>query len=537
MRSLRLRPIVVAASKSPRIMRCRMWGIIGVAVLLLSLQAGAADWPQWGGSCGKNMAADEEGLPESFVRGKMDLRTGTVNTQTAKNVIWGRKVCRSTYSTPVVAGGKVFLCGQADPGGIIACMDEKTGKLLWQWRGGPSAHNFGICSTPVVEGNRLYIVNQGCVAMCLDVNGEPDGPDDRKARVLWTFDMKKTFNTEPADVHCGSCVIDGSLLYVPTSNGIDPLGERGKKMFVYTDEPGSKRGRVIVDDPGVYRTVSPDCPNVVVFEKETGRLVATDDTPIAESLFKGQWSSLSTGTPSGQRLVFYGGGDGRCYAFGSLATAPQQPVKLKTVWSFDCNPAEYKVFGDMPKIVHYYRGDTRWGGTLNENDGTFVGMSEIIGTPVFYKNRIYVAIGRDSSMGRGRGALQCIDATKTGDITKTGKIWTYQGLDRTSSTVSIADGLVYVADVAGRLHCVDAETGRGYWIHETKTKHLLGSTFVADGKVYMPTQKGLFVLAADKEEKLLARISLGAPVYSSPVAANGALYVVSSKGWIWAVKK
>ncbi|NQT39436.1 MAG: PQQ-binding-like beta-propeller repeat protein, partial [Planctomycetes bacterium] len=335
--------------------------------------------------------------------------------------------------------------------------------------------------------------------------------------------------------HCGSCVIDGSLLYVPTSNGIDPLGERRHKMFVYTNEAGSKRGRIIVDDPDVYRTVSPDCPNVAVFEKETGRLVATDDTPIAENLLKGQWSSFSAGVVGDRGLIFYGGGDGRCYAFESLAAAPRQPGKLKTVWSFDCNPAEYKVFGDMPPIVHYYRGDTRWGGTLNENDGTFVGTSEIIGTPVLYKNRIYVAIGRDSSMGRGRGALQCIDATKTGDITGTGRIWTYQGLDRTSSTVSIADGLVYVADVAGRLHCVDAETGHGYWIHETNADHLLGSTLVADGKVYMPTQKGLYVLAAGKEERLLDRIYLGAPIHSTPVAANGTLYVVSSKGWIWAV--
>jgi outer membrane protein assembly factor BamB len=234
-------------------------------------------------------------------------------------------------------------------------------------------------------------------------------------------------------------------------------------------------------------------------------------------------------------LVFYGGGDGRCYAFESLATVPEQPVKLKTVWSYDCNPAEYKVFGDLPMIVHYYRGDSRWGGTLNKNDGTFAGMGEIIGTPVFYENRVYVAIGRDSAMGRGRGALQCIDATKTGEITDSGKIWTYQGLDWTCSTVSIADGLVYVSDGVGRLHCLDADTGHCYWIHETNSKSVLGSTLVADGKVYMPTPKGLFVLAAGKQQRLLDRVSLGAPVHSSPVAANGTLYVVSRKGWIWAV--
>ncbi len=505
------------------------------AVLLFWTEASAADWPQWGGTCSKNMAADETPLPESFVPGRKDTRTGVVDMETARNVKWARGVCLSTYSTPVIAGGKVFICGYDKPGGVIVCRDEETGNVVWRWQGGPAAHGFGICSTPIVENDRLYVVNQGCVVMCLDVNGEPDGPDGRKARVLWTFDMKEAFHTEPADVHCGSCVIDGELLYVPTSNGIDPLGDRQYKMFAYTNEPGSKGGRVIVDDPEVYNTVSPDCPNVVVLEKESGRLVGADDAPIAKNLLKGQWSSFAAGTVGGRRLVFYGGGDGRCYAFQSLATVPRQPVKLTTAWSFDCNPAEYKVFGDMPLIVHYYRGDTRWGGALNENHGAFLGMSEIIGTPVLYKNRIYVAIGRDCSMGRGRGALQCIDAAKAGDITDSGRIWTYQGLDRSCSTVSIADGLVYIADVAGRLHCVDAETGDAYWVHETKSKHLLGSTLVADGKVYMPTARGLFVLAAGKEERLLGRISLGAPIHSTPVAANGTLYVLSSKGWIWAV--
>ena len=120
-----------------------------------------------------------------------------------------------------------------------------------------------------------------------------------------------------------------------------------------------------------------------------------------------------------------------------------------------------------------------------------------------------MAIGRDPEHGRGRGALHCIDATGTGDITKTGKIWTYQGLDRTLSTASVSDGLVYLSDVGGRLHCLDQETGACHWIHDTHCE-VWGSTLVADGKVYMPTSKGLWVLATGRELKVLGRISLGA---------------------------
>ena len=92
-----------------------------------------------------------------------------------------------------------------------------------------------------------------------------------------------------------------------------------------------------------YRKIpSPNAPNLIVLEKNTGRLVATDDAPITKHLLHGQWSSVSLGTVGGRKLIFFGGGDGRCYAFEALRSVPRKPVKLKTVWSCDCIPEEYK---------------------------------------------------------------------------------------------------------------------------------------------------------------------------------------------------
>jgi outer membrane protein assembly factor BamB len=269
-------------------------------------------------------------------------------------------------------------------------------------------------------------------------------------------------------------------------------------------------------------------------DKHTGRLVATDDAPVASRLFHGQWSSLALGTVAGRKLLLFGAGDGFCYAFETLSCAPEKPVKLKTVWFFDCNPPEYKNLGNLDWVTHYCMGDKRWGN--NNNDGSFVGTSEIVGTPVLVNNRVYVALGRDPEHGRGRGALHCIDATKTGDITQTGKVWTYQGLDRTLSTASVANGLVYLCDVAGRLHCLDADTGQCYWVHEANSQ-VWGSTLVADGKVYFPTTKNLVVLAASKNKNVLGQVNIGAPIYASPVAANGTVYVASKTGWLWAVSQ
>ena len=95
--------------------------------------------------------------------------------------------------------------------------------------------------------------------------------------------------------------------------------------------------------------------------------------------------------------------------------------------------------------------------------------------------------------------------------------------------------MLYIADVGGRLHCLDAETGEVYWVHETQAG-VWSSTLVADGKIYLPTLKHLWVLAAGNEKKVLSQINLGAPMYASPVVADSTLYV-GSKTYLWAVRK
>ena len=108
------------------------------------------------------------------------------------------------------------------------------------------------------------------------------------------------------------------------------------------------------------------------------------------------------------------------------------------------------------------------------------------------------------------------------------------GCPREFATVSVSDGLLYLSDVGGRLHCLDAETGKCYWVHEGNNCWAIGSPLVADGKVYMPTDKCLWILAAGKERKVLNRVNLGSAMWATPVAANGTLYI-ASKNFLWAV--
>ncbi|MGA2067112.1 MAG: PQQ-binding-like beta-propeller repeat protein [Thermoguttaceae bacterium] len=503
---------------------------LGIAVVLAA-PARAKDWPQWCGSDGKNMVSDEKGLPDSFVPGKK-LPNGWIDPATARGVKWGVKLGDALYSTPSISGGKVFVGGVQSQDGIFACLDEATGKLLWQWRAPPrkvpaSIGGFsigisgipaqmGVCSSAAVEGQRVYFVSNRFEVLCLDAAARPPDPEAGKPRVVWSLDMFDKLGVFPCDAANGSPLVDGDLVYVQTSNGVD--------RNTFADASKEKNRKF----------PAPAAPNLIVLDKHSGRLVATDGTRISDRLLHGQWSSPALGRVGDRKLVFFGGGDGRCYAFEALGAVPREPVRLKTVWSCDCIPPEYKRTDGLDWITRYCLGDKRVKNTWNKHDGNFVGESEIVATPVFVANRIYVAIGRDPEHGRGRGALYAIDATQSGDITRTGKLWTYQGLDRTLSTASVAGGLVYVSDVGGRLHCLDAETGHCYWIHDTQCQ-VWGSTLVADGKVYMPTPKGLWVLSAGKELRVLDKINLGAKVLASPVVANGTLYVAVTNGWLYAV--
>src|SRR5439155_1675613 len=60
---------------------------------------------------------------------------------------------------------------------------------------------------------------------------------------------------------------------------------------------------------------------------------------------------------------------------------------------------------------------------------------------------------------------------------------------RTLSTAAIHDGLVYIAELAGYLHCLDAKTGEQYWVHNVRSP-IWCSPYWVDGKVYQGSDGG-----------------------------------------------
>jgi outer membrane protein assembly factor BamB len=494
------------------------------------------------------MVSLEKGLPSNFHPGKKIRRRQqvTFEARTGNNIKWISQLGGKTYSSPVIADGRLYIGTNDDildddrfeqtQGGLLRCLNAEDGSLIWQLvvprldvprAMSPNddsalvsedfdALDLGICSTPTVDGDRVYVVSNRCEVLCLDVAGQAngnDGPFKNEAiystdgimiplrpgdgDILWRFDMLRDIPNFPHDAANCCILVHGDYLYVGTANGVS-----------------------------FEKVVRPEAPALIVLDKHTGELVARDDTFIAPNLFHGQWSSPSLATVNGKDLVIYGGGDGRCYAFEALMDKPTVPGYLNEIWSFDANPERYRKI--CPTTGDYW--DVAVRGRRGEfPDGKVISPSEIIATPVVHDNRVYVTIGQDPLHGRGSGALSCYDATLTGDITKTGLVWQYTDIGRSMATVSIMDGVLYIAETRGKVHCLDAVTGKLYWVAEINAD-TWGSTLVADGKIYIGTRRGLTVLTAGREGgKHLADVKLSTRVPASPVVANGVLYVTSRR--------
>lgn len=511
------------------------------------LLANPGDWTQWGGSDDRNMVSHAEHLPAEFELGRTSQDSAgryAVDMSTTRNVRWAARLGSQTYGNPTVSGGKVFVgtndASVGDPrfkrtkGGVVLCLSETTGEPVWQlpiprFRTSNRSFNFddgdyGVCSSPTVEGNRVYLVSNRGAVLCLDVEGMANGNDgpftgepafmtdgehpDTEIRstdgdIIWRYDMVKELPSWPQDASSCSVLLHKDWLVVGTANGVD----RSHSHVPY-----------------------PDAPSLIVLDKHTGRLVAQDEERIGRRLFHGQWSNPSMGIVDGKPLIFWGGGDGVCYAFAPPAAGSNSEAvaPLEKVWSCNANPADYRTRNgqSIPYEVKYRSfNSNQWGR----------GPSEIISTPVFHKNRVYVTIGQDPRHGRGDGAITCIDATRKGDITDSGVIWTCKDVNRSLSTPSIYAGLVYVLDYSGNLHCLDADTGRRYWVHETGSP-VWSSTLVADGKVYFGNEhRDFWILKAGREKEVLAKIRLPHKMYNTPVVANRSMYLATER-YLYAVQ-
>ena len=322
----------------------------------------------------------------------------------------------------------------------------------------------------------------------------------------------------------------GDVLFVNTSNGVDESHEK---------------------------IPAPDAPSFIAVDKHTGKVLWTDRSP-GRNILHGQWSSPAAGVLGGVAQVIFAGGDGWVYSFRADGGVDGKPELL---WKFDVNPKTWK-----------------WG------SGGAGKRNNIISTPVIHDGLVYVASGQDPEYGEGPAYLWCIDPNRRGDVSpwlavaadnhakilpprrvqavdpekgeqeidnpNSAAVWGYHQNDangdgeidfeeemhRAIGMAAIQDGLLVIGDFSGLLHCLDAKTGKVHWTYDLMAP-VWGSPLIVGGHVYVADEEGdvrVFNLSA-KPQKPIAEVNMGDSIYTTPVVADGTLYI-STRSYLFAIR-
>ena len=357
--------------------------------LPFNAEVGRGDWPQLGGTPFRNNTPEGKNIPTDW-----DIKTG-------RNIKWSVALGSESWGNIVVANGNLYVGTNNGAAyleryppvvdlGVLLCFRESDGEFLWQHSSEKlptgRVHDWphqGICSSPVVEGERLWFVTNRGEVICLDAEGFRDGENDgpfhsekpdkldnpkvawdepHEADVVWSFNMMNELGVRQHNMATCAPTIWGDVLFICTSNGIDESH---------------------------VRIPAPDAPSFMAMDKHSGKVLWTDNSP-GNNILHGQWSCPVVGVFDGVPQVIFAGGDGWLYSFRADHWNDGKPELL---WKFDGNPKD-SIY--------------RLGGRSTRNP--------IIAIPVICDGIVYLAMGEDPEHGEGQGHLWCIDPTQRGDV-------------------------------------------------------------------------------------------------------------------------
>jgi outer membrane protein assembly factor BamB len=352
-----------------------------------------------------------------------------------------------------------------------------------------------------------------------------------EADVVWSFDMMQQLGVRQHNMATCAPTIWGDVLFICTSNGVDETH---------------------------IHIPAPDAPSFMAMDKRTGQVLWTDNSP-GRNIMHGQWSCPAVGVFDGVPQVLFPGGDGWLYSFRADRWQDGKPELL---WKFDGNPKD-SVY--------------RLGGQATRNG--------IIAVPVIHDGLVYLAMGEDPEHGEGPGHLYCLNPNLRGDISaelavgpegqplparrlqavdpklgeravpnpNSGVVWHYahhdfngdgkidfeETMHRTLGSPTIKNGLLFISDFSGLLHCVDAFTGHPHWTYDLLAA-CWSTPLIAGDRVYVADEDGdvaIFALSSDRkppagrvartDPEPLRELNMDQSIYTMPVVANNVLYIAT----------
>ena len=485
-----------------------------------------------------------------------------VRPDRAKNLKWQAKLGSQSYGSPVVAAGNVYVGTNNDAGyvgryppsvdlGCLLAFDAEFGTFLWQHSSekltSGRVHDWplqGLCSSALVEGDRLWIVTSRGEVKCLDTSGFYDNEDDGPVKnelvaihaianrrptseayklaieslqsmkfpdflrpTLADVGFKMSDNVSVANAGGGWIVqanVDGQVRDLEIANEGSRLVFRKRLSTADKLEADTVWAYDMMENLGVRQHHMAACSvtshNDLLFICTGNALDAqrrldtaspqNGDVPsficLEKTTGKLIWSESST------HPIFHG--HWASAAIGEIDGLTQAifPGGDGYLYSFkadrgrDGKPELLWKFDCNPKTSVWKLG----------GEGT---RNNIISAPVIHDGLVYIGVGQNPEHGEGNGHLWCIDGSKRGDISpelavkKDGDVLKpiaqrrFQAVDQSKGEIAMSNpnsGVVWHYDKVDLNH--DGEIDFEEEMHRT-----IGTVAIAENLLYVSDFSGL----------------------------------------------
>jgi outer membrane protein assembly factor BamB len=447
----------------------------GIVVLLAnSMVFAGADWTRFRGPEGTGVSP-EKGLPDAL--------------DPARNAVWSVKIPLGV-SSPVVAGGRVFLTGHEGDERLVLCFDASTGKSLWRRsfrkvRDEAFNKTHGPASpTPVLNRSRLFVFFPDIGLLAFDVAGKE----------LWRQNLGPF----------------GSVQGLASS----PVAVDGR-IVILADSPAEAYLIAFEADSGkqVWRTERP----TGVLGSYSTPAVLPKTTPPSEIIVAGARELTGYRADTGQRLWW--GMDLTSYPMASPF------VVGDSVYTLEPAGVNWPPFSQP---LGLFDADKDGQVTLKEAEKDPSWRGSLLGIDLHAGNGDGVVTAEEYRRGTSgeAGGMYRIRLGAIGDI-RPSVVWRHtKGLPELASALHY-EGVLYTI----RRGVVSAfDPANGNLLRQDRLKDALGDYYASpvagDGKIYLVSLDGVAtVLRSGVDWTVLAANDLGERVSASPAIAGGAIFI------------
>ncbi len=367
--------------------------------------------------------------------------------------------------------------------------------LIWK------NEELGTRSTPIVLNGKLYTLcrhqpgtaEEGEKVVCADAS---------TGKILWE-NVFNVFLSDVPDTRVGWSSVVGD----PQTGDVFALGVCGQYQCLNGETGKTKWSHSLSEEFGLLTTYGGRTNFPIVFE----------NLAIISGVVIG-WGDMAK---PAFRILAFDKRNGQCVWFTSTRLFPADTTYSAPVTTIIDGQAQF-IIGAGDGAV--YGLQPRTGKILWNYDVTLRGVNA---TPLVVGKTVFCGHGEENLEDPTKmGAFFAIDASKTGNITKSGELWRNMEQFVSKGQPLAIDDRVYGIDESAFLFVNDLKTGKLLSKKKFGTAGR-GSTVYGDGKIYLADATGRWSIFTPDGDNLkqIHQLRLNVDINGSPIISHGKIFL------------